>query len=97
MIKKNQYCETGLSKWFQRPAVEHTWNIFKTQCKASHTALKIISGPTLRNIAYHQDNEMVAELNTNFERMRDEVLAGVHALMEVQAEALPIEAVEEYP
>ena len=56
--------------------------------------MKRISGPTLRNTAHHQENQMAAELNTNLERMKDEVLSGVHALVEGQAEAPPVEAVE---
>ena len=39
MICKTQYFETGLSKWFERPAVEHTWKISKSYFTAAHTAL----------------------------------------------------------
>ena len=39
---------------------------------------------------------MTAEINTNFEGMGDEVLTVVHALVEVQAEALPVEEFKEY-
>ena len=28
MIRKTQYFETGLSKWFERPAVKYTWHIY---------------------------------------------------------------------
>ena len=44
----------------------------------------------LRNIPYHQENQMAAELNKWFESMRDEVLTGVHTLVEVHKEVLPI-------
>ena len=54
-------------------------------------------GPNLKNTAYHQSNKVAAELNTILKSMRDEVLAGVHALVEGQAEAPPVEAVQEYP
>ena len=40
---------------------------------------------------------MAAEINNFFERMRDEVLTGVHALVEGQAEAPKVKAVEEEP
>ena len=40
---------------------------------------------------------MAAELNTNFERITAEVITGVYALVEVQAEAPPLEEVQEEP
>ena len=40
---------------------------------------------------------MAAELNTHFDRMKDEILTGVHALVKSQAEAPPIKAVKEEP
>ena len=51
----------------------------------------------LRNIPYHQENQMAAELNKWFERMRDEVLTGVHTLLEGQYESPPVKAVQEEP
>ena len=81
MIQKTQDFETGLSEWFDCPTVDYTWQIFKSHFTSTHTALKRIIGPILRNTAHHQANQMVAELSTNFERMRDEVLTRVHALV----------------
>ena len=40
---------------------------------------------------------MAAELNKWFERMRDEVLTGVHTLLEGQYESPPVKAVQEEP
>ena len=40
---------------------------------------------------------MSDELNTNVERMRDEVLTGVHSQPESQSEAPPVEEVKEEP
>ena len=40
---------------------------------------------------YHQENQMAYEIDKCFERMRDEVLTGVHALVELQSEAPPVE------
>ena len=40
---------------------------------------------------------MAAELNTHFDRMKDEILTGVHALVKGQAEAPPTKAVKEDP
>ena len=97
MICKTQYSETGLSKWFERPAVEHTWKISKSHFTAAHTALKRIHGPDLCNKSYHQAKNMAAELNTNFERMRDEVLTRFYVLVEGQAEAPKVEAAQEEP
>ena len=51
----------------------------------------------LHNTAYHQENQMSYELNTPFERMIDEFITGVHALVEGQAEAPPVKAVQEEP
>ena len=51
----------------------------------------------LINKACHQENQMAAELNTNFERITAEVITGVYALVEVQAEAPPLEEVQEEP
>ena len=36
---EDPYIETGLSKWFEHPAIDHMWNIFKYQFTAAHTAL----------------------------------------------------------
>ena len=47
----------------------------------------------LRNTEYHQANQMVSEINNIFERMRDEVLARVYAVVEVQYEAPPVKSV----
>ena len=51
-------------------------------------------GPSMHNAAYHQENHMVAELNTSFKGMIDEVIVGFHALVGGQAEAPPVEAVQ---
>ena len=91
MIQKNWDSETGLSKWFGRPSVEHMWHILKTHFTTAHTNFKTNHGPTLHNTAYHQANDIAAELNTNFERLRDKVLTEVHALVEGQYEAPPVE------
>ena len=64
MIWKTQDPETGLIEWFKRPAVEYTWNTFMPHLIEAHTALKQNIGPTLRNTAYRQENEMAAELKT---------------------------------
>ena len=40
---------------------------------------------------------MAAELNTNFESMRDEVLTRFYVLVEGQAEAPKVEAAQEEP
>ena len=64
MIRKTQDPETGLIEWFKRPAVEYTWNTFMPHLIEAHTALKQNIGPTLRNTAYRQENEMAAELKT---------------------------------
>ena len=40
---------------------------------------------------------MAAELSTNFERMRDEVITGVHAIAEGKSEAPPLKVVKEEP
>ena len=93
-IHKTQDFETGLSKWFKRPAVEHTCNIFKSHCIADHTALKQMRGPILINYLYHQANQMASELNKTFKTIIDEVLMLVHALVDVQYVAQPVEAVE---
>ena len=60
MICKTQYFETGLSKWFERPAVEHTWKISKSHFTAAHTAFKNICGTKLQNEACHKENQMAA-------------------------------------
>ena len=68
------------------------WQIFKSHFTAAHDALKIMFGPMLSNTAYHQSNKMADELNTNFTRIRDEVLTVVHALVESQFEVPPVKA-----
>ena len=90
MIRKNRDFETGFSEWFERPAVEYMCQIFKSNFKAAYTALKQRCGTNLRNTAYHQADQMAAEINTNFERMRYEVLTRVHALVEFQSEDPPV-------
>ena len=49
----------------------------------------------LRNTEYHQENQMVAELNIIFLSMTDEVLNGVYVLVEHHAESPPVKAVQE--
>ena len=39
MIQKTKNFETGLSKWFERPVVEHTWHIFKSHFTDFHNSL----------------------------------------------------------
>ena len=56
MIQNTQDFETGLSKWFKHPAVEHTWHVFLNHFTAAHNTLKRICGPTLRNTAYRKAN-----------------------------------------
>ena len=46
VIQKNQDFETCLSKWFEHPAVENMWQVFKSNFTDAHNALKLIYGPT---------------------------------------------------
>ena len=95
MIWTAQDFEIGISEWLECPVVEHTWQNFKLHLKATHTDLKLICWPTLRNTAFYQANQMEDELITNFESVRDEVLSGVHYLVEGQYEAPQVKAFQE--
>ena len=62
----------------------------KSHLTAANNALKRTRGKMICNTAYHQENQMASELNNCFERIRDEVLTGVHSLVEGQDEVPPV-------
>jgi hypothetical protein len=82
-IRRTNEFDRALTDWFNRPANEKTWTIFKQHFTRALRELRRIRGPTLRSTAFHQAHQMAAELNTmntNFNRLQDTVVKSVQSI-----------------
>ena len=80
IVRRTGDFEKALMEWLTRPIAQHTWINFKQHFSTAYRELKRIRGPTMRNSAFHQVNQVVEQLNDNFHQIRDEIIQSVNAI-----------------
>lgn len=81
IIKRTHDCEKALMKWYNLPAAWQTYNKFKTHFSAAQCKLKKVRGPKIRDIKFHQANQ-VMKLKADFTKLRDELVESVNSLVQ---------------
>jgi len=60
IIKNTNNFETGICTWIIRPAIDHTWQNFKTYFEESHCLLRAVRGMTMQSSTYHHANVLAS-------------------------------------
>ena len=76
--------ETALADWDKKPAVQKTWDNFKTHFKEAQQQLKRIRGPTMQQAGYHHANHLVEQLRKDMDNQNMELLSILHTAIETQ-------------
>ena len=98
IIRATGEFETGLTTWYARPAVQHTWANFKTHFTTAHTELIKVRGKSMRGTAFHQANATVAALSTEMNNIRNDLVDSINSLaIHVQDTSPPSDDTNEPP
>ena len=74
VIQKTGDFEKGISEWFAKPTDQKTWSNFKRHFTRAHKDLRKVRGKTIRNTPYHQANNMVEKLTSDFQTMKSDLM-----------------------
>ena len=75
IIKNTRDYEIALTAWNAKPAVDKTWDNFKTHFQAAQQSLKEVRGPTMQQAGYHHANALASQLRTELQVRDTDVLA----------------------
>ena len=80
IIRRTGDMETALREWNALPVAQQTWIGFKTHFNRGHRKLRRIRGPSMRNTAFHQAHQVATELSSDFNQMRNEIVAAMNSI-----------------
>ena len=83
IIKNTNDFENAINAWYERPALEHTWDNFKNHFDEAREVLKKVRGSDMRNTAFQQVTFIANEVRADIERTRDSI---IEALAEREVE-----------
>ena len=73
--------ERALETWEDKPAIEKTWNNFKTHFKEAQKRLKAIRGPTMQQAGCHHANVLANAMKEETKVNNEEVLSSLQTVI----------------
>ena len=83
IVKRTNDFETAFMNWFNLPAVDQTYQRFKSHFSDAQHELCKIQGSKLHDTQFHQANQ-VSELQADFSKLKDELITSVNTLSAAQ-------------
>ena len=80
IIRKTGDFEKALLEWYELDDEDKTWPRFKSHFNAAHKALRKVRGKTIRSTSYFQANQVIAEVNSNINKMKTDILENMSLL-----------------
>lgn len=75
MVRNTRDFERALETWEDKPAIEKTWDDFKTHFKEAQKKLKAIRGPTMQQAGCHHANVLANAMKEEIKVNNEEVLS----------------------